>query len=240
MKTYSFNTSDIETLYRKLGYRFKNQEIIVQTFRHASFVNEQPGVKPEDNERLEFLGDAVLELAVTHLLMEKYPHAEEGRLSKMRAFIVDETGLHRLAVELELGRFLQLGRGEEQSGGREKPSILSDTMEALFGAIYLDGGYDNALRTTRRLFEPLLQNLSGNFLSQDFKSLLQEFTQRVYKVLPVYRLEEERGPAHHKVFRVALAVADETVSSGEGKSKKEAEQKAAEEALRVLEGRAGE
>lgn len=238
--TSRFQVPGIEKLYKKLGYRFKSPEMISQSLRHASFVNEQPGTDLYDNQRLEFLGDAVLELAVTHLLMEKYPDAEEGRLSKLRAGIVDEAGLYRLAVELELGRFLQLGRGEEQSGGREKPSILSDTVEALFGAIYLDGGFDNALKTARRLFEPLFPAGSGKDLGQDFKSRFQEFSQRVYKALPVYTLEEENGPAHNRTFRVALTLAGKILSTGEGKSKKEAEQKAAEKAFYSVTGRAGE
>jgi ribonuclease III len=229
----------IEELYRKLGYRFKNPHILSQAFRHASFVNEHADLNLEDNERLEFLGDAVLDLAVSHLLMERYTDAEEGRLSKLRAVIVDEAGLHRVALKLELGPFLQLGRGEEQSGGRDKPSILSDTVEALFGSIYLDGGFDVAFRAALRLFEPLLGNSIGKYLGQDFKSLLQEFTQRVYKILPTYRLEEENGPAHDKTFRVAVIVGDRIVSAGEGKSKKEAEQKAAEDALHCLTGQAG-
>jgi ribonuclease III len=234
----SFQTADIETLCNKLGYRFKSLETLSQSFRHASFVNEQPGTKLQDNQRLEFLGDAVLELAVTHLLMEKYPDAEEGRLSKLRAAIVDEAGLYRLAVELELGRFLQLGRGEEQSGGKEKPSILSDTLEALFGAIYLDGGFDNALKIARRLFGSIIRDGIGKYSGQDFKSRLQEFSQRVYKALPVYTLEEENGPAHDRTFRVALTLAGKVLSTGEGKNKKEAEQKAAEQAFHDLTGRA--
>lgn len=237
MSIPSFHIPGIEELYHKLGYSFKNPGTISQTFRHASFVNEQPGTKLEDNQRLEFLGDAVLELAVTHLLMEKYPDAEEGPLSKLRAGIVDETGLYRLAVELELGRLLQLGKGEEQSGGRGKPSILSDTLEALFGAIYLDGGFENALKTARRLFEPILQNSINETLGQDFKSLLQEFSQRVYKELPVYTLEEENGPAHNKTFRVALTLSGKLLSTGKGKSKKEAEQKAAEKAFQYVTAR---
>lgn len=240
LTTSNFQIPGIEKLYDKLGYRFINPVTISQTFRHASFVNEQPGTNLKDNQRLEFLGDAVLELAVTHLLMEKYPDAEEGPLSKLRAGIVDETGLYRLAVDLELGSFLQLGRGEEQSGGRKKPSILSDTIEALFGAIYLDGGFDNALKTARRLFEPILQDSIEKSLGQDFKSMLQEFSQREYKALPVYILEEENGPAHNRTFRVALTLAGTTISTGEGKSKKEAEQKAAEEAFHYFTGRAGQ
>lgn len=239
LKTSCSQIPDVEKLYRRLGYRFSNPGMMLRAFRHASFVNEQAGQRLEDNERLEFLGDAVLDLAVSHLLMERYTDAEEGRLSKLRAVIVDEAGLHRVALELELGRYLQLGRGEEQSGGRGKPSILSGTVEALFGAVYLDGGFDNALEAARHLFEPLLENSVRKCLGQDFKSMLQEFTQREYRILPAYRLEEETGPAHARTFRVAVTIDGRGISTGEGKNKKEAEQKAAEEAFHRLTGGTG-
>ena len=230
---------DMEKLYQRLGYRFADPDIAGRAFRHASFVNEQAGDRLEDNERLEFLGDAVLDLVVSHLLMERYPDAEEGRLSKLRAVVVDESGLHRVALDLRLGDHLKLGRGEEQSGGRAKPSILSDTLEALFGAVYLDGGFDKALDAGRRLFEPLLENFSDKYYGRDFKSMLQEFTQREYRMLPGYRLEEEAGPAHSRTFRVAVVVDGRVVSCGEGKNKKEAEQRAAREAFHLLTGRKG-
>ncbi len=230
----SFKAPSPAKLCRKLGYKFKDLGLLAKALRHASFVNEQVGTKSEDNERLEFLGDAVLGLAVSHLLMDRHADAEEGRLSKLRAMIVDETGLHRVAVELDLGKHLLLGRGEEQSGGRHKPSILSGAVEALFGAVYLDGGFEEALSAARQLFGHVIESSDAGSLSQDFKSMLQEFTQRKYRSLPTYKLEEEAGPAHAKTFRVALAIDGMVVSSGVGKNKKEAEQRAAEDAFRSL------
>ena len=220
-----------ETLYKVLGYTFRDPALVLQAFRHSSYVNEYVGVALEDNERLEFLGDAVLDLAVSHLLMEKNQAANEGELSRFRSMVVDEAGLHDVATRLELGRYLLLGKGEDQSLGRQKPSILADVTEALIGAVYLDGGFDVTKKVIEKLFAPLLKRLETDDLVQDFKSLLQEFTQQAFKSLPKYRLTEETGPAHDKVFRIALAVNGIVLAEGEGKSKKEAEQRAAKEAF---------
>ncbi len=235
MKTSGANL-EYETLYGDLGYTFRNKALVVQAFRHSSYVNEQVEADLEDNERLEFLGDAVLDLAVSHLLMERNRQASEGALSRFRSMVVDETGLNNVATRLNLGSYLLLGKGEDQSLGREKPSILADVTEALIGAIYLDGGFDLAKEVIENLFAPLLEKLGTDDLVQDYKSLLQEFTQQAFKSLPKYRLMEETGPAHDKVFRIALAVNGIVLAEGEGKSKKEAEQHAAKEAyLRLKE-----
>ena len=223
-----------ETLYEVLGYTFRDPALVLQAFRHSSYVNEHVGVSLEDNERLEFLGDAVLDLAVSHLLMEKNREANEGELSRFRSMVVDEAGLHDVATRLELGRYLLLGKGEDQSLGRQKPSILADVTEALIGAIYLDGGFDVTKKVIEKLFAPLLKKLETDDLVQDFKSLLQEFTQQTFKSLPKYRLTEETGPAHDKVFHIALAVNGIVLAEGKGKSKKEAEQRAAKEAFFCL------
>ena len=220
-----------ETLYEVLGYRFRDPALVLQAFRHSSYVNEHMGAALEDNERLEFLGDAVLDLAVSHLLMEKNEAANEGELSRFRSMVVDEAGLHEVATRLHLGGYLLLGKGEDQSLGREKPSILADVTEALIGAIYLDGGFNVTKKVIEKLFASLLKKLETDDLVQDFKSLLQEFTQQAFKSLPKYRLTEETGPAHDKVFRIALAVNGIVLAEGEGKSKKEAEQRAAKEAF---------
>ena len=225
---------EFEPLYEELGYTFRDPALILQAFRHSSYVNEQMGVGLEDNERLEFLGDAVLDLAVSHLLMEKNSGADEGELSRFRSMVVDETGLHDVAGRLDLGSYLLLGRGEDQSLGRQKPSILADVTEALIGAIYLDGGFDVTKKIIEKLFAPLLEKVRTDDLVQDFKSLLQEFTQQAFKSLPKYRLTEETGPAHDKIFRIALAVNGIVLAEGMGKSKKEAEQHAAKEAFSRL------
>ena len=226
-----FQDYGFENLHKELGYTFKNSELILQAFRHSSYVNEQVGANLEDNERLEFLGDAVLDLAISHFLMERFRDANEGDLSKFRAMLVDEAGLFHVATRLNLGGYLLLGKGEEQSGGRHKPSILADTTEALIGAIYLDGGFDAAKLIIQRLFSPLLKKVHSEDLLQDFKSLLQEYTQQAYKTLPKYRLVEETGPAHDKAFRIALSINGKFLAEGRGKSKKEAEQHAAREAF---------
>ena len=222
---------EFEALYEELGYTFGDPTLVLQAFRHSSYVNEQVGAGLEDNERLEFLGDAVLDLAISHLLMENNREADEGELSRFRSMVVDETGLHDVAARLELGRYLLLGKGEDQSLGRQKPSILADVTEALIGAIYLDGGFDVTKKIIEKLFAPLLKKVRTDDLVQDFKSLLQEFTQQAFKSLPKYRLSEETGPAHDKVFRIALAVNGIVLAEGMGKSKKEAEQHAAKEAF---------
>jgi ribonuclease-3 len=226
--------SQFKKLSKALGYTFVRPELLVQAFRHASYVNEQVDSNPDDNERLEFLGDAVLDLAVSHLLMDRFQDAEEGDLSKFRARVVDETGLCQVALRLGLGDYLLLGKGEEQGRGREKPSILANTTEALIGAIYLDAGFDKTMEIIGRLFLPLLERVGTTEMDHDFKSLLQEYTQQVYQTLPKYRLVEESGPPHDKTFRVMLTLKGEGLSEGVGKSKKEAEQKAAREAFLCL------
>jgi len=224
----------LEAFCKRLGHTFRRPELLLQAFRHSSYVNEQIDSDLADNERLEFLGDAVLDLAASHILMELYLDAEEGDLSKFRAMVVDEAGLFRVARELGLGDHLLLGRGEEQSRGREKPSILADTMEAIIGALYLDVGFERAMEVIRRLFSPLLERVGEQEVVYDYKSLVQEYTQQSYKTLPEYQLIKESGPAHDKTFRVALILKGELLSEGTGKSKKEAEQEAAMKAFSCL------
>ena len=226
--------SGLETLCKALGYRFKQPKLLYQAFRHSSYVNEQANSYIEDNERLEFLGDAVLELAISHILMELFQRAEEGELSKFRAILVGETGLYQVAQRLGLGDYLLLGRGEEQSHGREKPSILADTTEALMGALYLDAGFPKTMEIIRRLFSPFLEKVGSREMVQDFKSLLQEYTQQAFKALPKYSMVEEAGPDHDKTFRVSLTLNGRVLAQGEGRSKKEAEQMAAKEAFSCL------
>jgi len=208
--------------------------LLVQSVCHSSYVNEQVDSTLEDNERLEFLGDAVLDLAISHILMLRFKDAAEGDLSKFRATVVDEAGLYEVALRLELGEYLLLGKGEEQSRGREKPSILADTTEALIGAIYLDSGFDMAMEIIKGLFSSLLGRVGTEELVHDFKSLLQEYSQQSYKTLPRYRLIKETGPAHDRSFQVALSLKGEVLAEGEGSSKKEAEQNAAREAFFYL------
>jgi ribonuclease III len=225
---------DFARLMERLGYTFRDPEILNEAFRHASYVNERavPGLK--DNERLEFLGDAVLDLAVSHILMELFQEAKEGELSKARASVVNEKELSHVARELGMGDYLLLGRGEEMGGGREKTSILADTLEAVIGAVYLDAGLDATKEVIRGLFHSLLSRLDSGAPMEDFKSMLQEYTQEVFKARPEYQPVRESGPSHDKVFRVAIFLHGRMLAEAEGKSKKDAEQKAAREAFHCL------
>ncbi len=217
-----------------VDYSFKNKELLFQAFRHPSYVYEKDDIGVSDNQRLEFLGDAVINLAISHLLMESFPEMKEGDLSKYRASLVSENGLYHIACELKLGDYLLLGRGEERTNGRKKPSILTDALEALIGAIYLDGGFTNTLRVIGKIFSPLLNKIGLDKPINDFKSELQENSQETFQSTPDYRLEKETGPDHNKTFYAAVYIKGNVLGRGEGKSKKEAEQKAAKEALACL------
>jgi ribonuclease III len=222
-------------LEARLGYVFRERARLETALTHKSYCNENPAWCANgrgDNERYEFLGDAVVDLAVGHLLMEAQADRSEGELSKMRAGIVNEAGLADVAAQLGLGEWLFLGRGEEQSGGRRKPSVLADACEALVAAVYLDGGYDSAFSVVRHLFGTRVEAMRGGHIS-DFKTRLQERAAR--KRVPVrYAVVEERGPDHDKTFEVCAQVGDREMARGVGKTKKEAEQRAAELALKLL------
>jgi ribonuclease-3 len=231
---FTFMTGDLNELSKKLCYTFKKPEVIIQAFQHSSYVNEQIDSDLRDNERLEFLGDAVLDLAISHILMELFQDSKEGDLSKYRATVVNENGLYQVAQALALGDYLTLGKGEEVTGGRRRPSILADTMEAVLGALYLDAGFEKTKEIIQRLFLPLLNEIETEKAVTDFKSQLQEYTQEVYKTRPEYVLVGESGPPHDKTFKVALHIQGKTMAEDEGKSKKEAEQKAAKKAFECL------
>ena len=220
---------NLEALNERLNYTFQNPDLMEEAFRHSSYVNERADLGLKDNERLEFLGDAVLDLAISHILMTLFEKANEGDLSKYRASVVNEKGLVQIAKTLGLGDYILLGKGEELTSGREKPSILANTLEALMGAIYLDAGFSKTMEIIHSLFVPLLGKIDSGQVVNDFKSTLQEYTQELYKVRPQYLLLDEKGPAHNKTFRVALQLNGEIMAEGEGRSKKEAEQKAAKE-----------
>jgi ribonuclease-3 len=227
-------SEDLNELSKKLCYTFKKQEILVQALRHSSYVNEQADSDLRDNERLEFLGDAVLDLAISHVLMELFQDSKEGDLSKYRAAVVNENGLYQVAQSLALEDYLTLGKGEEVTGGRKRPSILANTMEAVLGALYLDAGFEKTKEIIRRLFLPLLKEIKTEKAVNDYKSRLQEYTQEVYKTRPEYVPVGESGPPHDKTFRVALHLQGKILAEDEGKSKKEAEQKAAKKAFECL------
>jgi ribonuclease III len=228
---------DPSGIERQLHYDFKNKSLLQEALRHSSFVNELAEPDLRDNERLEFLGDAVLNLIIGHLLMQCYPDLKEGDLSKNRANLVNESRLAAIAREFDLGAYIQLGKGEIQTHGREKNSILADTFEALMAAVYLDGGFDGALEIIEARFLPLIEHLHATTDSLDAKSRLQERVQVKHGVIPAYKVIREDGPDHDKTFWVKLTVLD-IETEGAGKSKKAAEQQAAQKALEILEEKA--
>jgi ribonuclease-3 len=218
-----------------LGYQFQDRGLLAQALRHASWCNEQQGERPADSQRLEFIGDAVLGLAVGHKLMARFPTGSERDLSVTRLQIVSEAGLAEVARELGIGRWLQLGKGEDKSGGRDKPRVLADAFEAVIGAVYLDGGFDAGEATVERLLGKRIETVElKNFY--DFKTRLQELAQARLRATPKYEVLHELGPDHGKQFVVSVALAGEEWGRAIGKSKKEAEQLAAAEACFRLEG----
>ncbi len=224
----------LEGLASDIGYEFKDFSLLDQALHHSSWVHEHPDEALGSNERLEFLGDAVLELVITEHLFHRFLEANEGQLSKARSGVVNEGRLAATARELQLGDYILLGKGEEGQGGREKPSILADAMEALLASIYLDGG----LEAVRKVFVDILADATERSLSRapkhDFKTRLQEKVQEDLHVTPRYKLLETSGPDHAKTFLVACLVDDEQVAQGTGKSKKEAEQDAARSSLEAM------
>ena len=231
----TFNkSSTLKTLQERIVYRFRNTQLITQALTHSSYLYQSNKKEGEDNERLEFLGDSVIEIVVSHLLLTRFPHLAEGGLSKTRAALVNEATLPSIARGLRLGATLRLGRGEEETGGRGKNSILAGGIEALAAAVYLDGGYEEAFRVIEKLYAPLLEGMKEELQDQDFKTRLQEFTQSRLNSTPHYIVTDEEGPDHDKSFEVVISIGEKAYGMGRGKSKKEAEQRAAEEALRAL------
>jgi ribonuclease-3 len=224
---------DLSELQQKLCYKFKQIDFLAESLRHSSFVNENLDLDIQDNERLEFLGDAVLNLVVGHMLMQRYPELKEGDLSKMRANLVNESQLASIAQDMNLGSYLQLGKGEIQTKGWEKPSILANTFEAVMAAVYLDGGYDAAFKIIDGHLSSLLDSVVMSTANHDYKSQIQELVQMKYREMPAYDVVHESGPDHDKTFRVRMKVG-EIQADGEGKSKKAAEQDAARKGLEFL------
>jgi ribonuclease-3 len=220
-------------LEQSLGYQFSNVALCENALTHKSWLNERQLESRSDNERLEFLGDAVIALVVSDLLMRRFPDHPEGELSKKRAALVNEAGLARVAEVLALGQWIFLGRGEEQAGGRQKRSILADALEALVGAVYKDGGFEAAFQVTDHLFERSLEG-AGTAADRDFKSRLQELSQARLHLAPIYTLLAQEGPDHDKTFEVAIFLGDKEYGRAQGKSKKEAQQNAAARALAML------
>ena len=224
---------DPSGIEQHLQYEFGSQELLQKALRHSSYVNELADPNLKDNERFEFLGDAVLNLIVGHILMHRYPDVKEGELSRMRANLVNESQLAKMARSFELGDYILLGKGEIQTLGREKNSILADTYEALVAAVYLDGGFDAAFRLIETNFLPLMDRLHSTANNYDYKSQLQELVQVGHDAMPDYKIIQEDGPDHDKTFLVELRVLD-IETRGTGKNKKTAEQEAARKALEIF------
>lgn len=225
----------LDILQERLGYDFRNLSLLNRALIHKSYAHET-GRPDENYERLEFLGDAVLDLIVSEYLYTLYPASQEGRLSKLRSEIVSESGLTILANHLKLGRFLLLGRGEEQTGGRRKASLLSAAFEAVMASIYLDSALPVVQNVFLRTFSSLIDQRLTSSCSRDYKGLLQAYALGHYRCLPIYHIIREEGPAHQRVFHVQLSLARQFCCVGIGRSKKAAEQRAAKQLLQQLSG----
>lgn len=227
-----------DSLQRQLGIRFKRTGLLKQAFTHTSYVNENKNGSAKDNERLEFLGDAVMQLLVAEYLYLTHPRRPEGELTRMRAAIVCEPSFAKFAETLELGKYVLLGRGEEQLGGRSRPALLADLFESFIGALYLDSGLDAVREFLRARIFPLIDG--ADYLPvKDYKSKLQERAQHRALGAIEYVIDEERGPAHDREFVVSVFVGGTRYGTGTGRTKKEAEQRAAAEACRTIESGEG-
>ncbi len=218
----------LDKLQECLGYRFKDKALILEALTHKSYK------RGKNNERLEFLGDAVLDLVVGEYLYHKFPNINEGKLSKMRASLVNEEGFKKLSLKLKLGEYLLLSTAEEHNKGREKPSLLSDAFEALMGAIYLEVGLDKVKEITYKLLEEVYPKIDLDSIFKDYKTTLQEFTQEHFGVIPEYKMVSSKGPDHKKEFEMAVFIGDKEFARANGKSKKAAHQKVAQMALKKL------
>lgn len=222
---------DISKLEDSLGYRFSNKKLLFEALTHKSFFHENLDKAEAYNERLEFLGDSVLGFVIVEYLFSIEDKLSEAVMAKAKSYLVKEAVLSEIADLISLGKYLRLGKGEEASGGRTKSSLLADAIEAVIGAVYLDGGYENAKRVLLRLFREKINKIleSGEF--HDFKTELQEKTQLLFSSIPEYRITKQEGAEHKKIFTVEVYISGEKFGTGSGKSKKEAETVAAKEAL---------
>jgi len=222
--------SKFTELEKKLAIEFNNHSLLYNAFTHSSYVNEHRRKNFTDNERLEFLGDAVLELSVSKYLYSAEPGMSEGELTKLRAAVVCEPALVKFANELEFGQYVLLGKGEEQTGGRMRPALLADVFEAFIGALYIDQGIDAVTAFLETIIFPKISDGAFSHV-MDYKSQLQENVQQTFNGQLQYEVIEEKGPAHSKTFVTVVRLEDQTLGMGEGKSKKEAEQEAARHAI---------
>jgi ribonuclease III len=227
------NEKKMKELQDKVGIHFTDEKLLKQAFTHSSYVNEHRRKPHEDNERLEFLGDAVLELTVSKFLFMKFPMMSEGELTKLRAAIVCEPSLVSFANELSFGHYVLLGKGEEMTGGRTRPALLADVFEAFIGALYLDQGLDSVVAFLEEVIFPKINNGAFSHV-MDFKSQLQEYVQRDAVGTIEYKILLEKGPAHNREFISQVFLNNRELGTGMGRSKKEAEQQAAQKSLLML------
>ena len=227
----------LHELQERIRYPFGDPRLLLLALTHVSYGHEnnlEKGLAQRDNERFEFLGDAVLDLVISDLLLESFPDAAEGQLSKMRAAVVNEKTLFEIAKSLDLSPLMRLGKGELRTGGDAKPSILSSAFEALIAAIYIDGGFNGVYPVIRYLFAPLFLADENAISFQDHKTKLQEVMQSKFKLTPTYHLVTSTGPDHAKIFTVEVRVRDQVLATADGSSKKDSEQNAAKAALAAL------
>jgi ribonuclease-3 len=223
---------DLAALQKAIGVQFNNEALLRQALVHRSFLNENPGFELESNERLEYLGDALLDFVVGEYLYHRYPQMNEGELTSVRASLIKASTLARFARSMDLGQYVYLSHGEDEREGRTRVGLLADVFEALVASIYLDRGLDQARAIVLALVEPEASRIVEGGLDRDHKSALQEWSQRELGVTPIYRTVKEQGPDHAKVFTVEVVLAGEVWGRGEGHSKQSAEQRAAEEAMK--------
>jgi ribonuclease III len=226
--------TNLNEFEKKIGFIFKNKDLLKQAFIHRSYINENPRNKIGHNERLEFLGDAVLELSVTDFLYKKYPDEQEGKLTAHRAALVNAVTLSEIAVELGMNEYMMLSKGEAKDKGKARQTILADALEALLGAIYEEFGYTGAEKFVKKYILSKTEEVLKRGLLKDAKSKLQEKAQEIYSVTPTYNVLKETGPDHDKHFIIAVCFKDEQIAKGEGKSKQEAQQDAAVKAIGKL------
>lgn len=233
-------SAQLKILETLLHYEFVDTGLLDRALTHRSYVNENQHIDCRDNERLEFLGDAVLQLCISDILTRQFPDHREGQLSKLRASLVNEQPLATVALDFRIGEFVLLGKGEEASGGRMKPSILADAFEALIAAIYLDRGYGTVFSFITHIFQPRIREWGKAPIYRDYKSRLQEMCQSRFKTIPQYELIAEFGPDHDKTFEICVSAGTMFAEKGRGKNKKEAEQEAARAALEKMERTTGQ
>lgn len=229
--SFSKNIEEIENL---LGYQFRDRRLLLDALTHKSYHHENPDDAPNYNERLEYLGDSVLGLVIAETLFKEDVPLTEADMSKMKSYLVKESVLFEIASKISLGQYLRLGKGEESTGGRHKRSVLSDAVEALFGAIFLDSDYPTVRSVIVRLFREKIANVISKREGYDYKSELQEKCQAIYGILPEYRIVRQEGEEHKKVFTAEVYVNGRLYGRGDGKSKKDAQMAAAREALNNL------